>query len=116
MGLNPRVSIDDLIHGLSATFFFYADLKVGHHQITTGKLTIGSFKKTYCYGESVVDFELSDQEVKYFKIDYEGKNAPNLAKFYIALVDSNQTAVNEINDLTFLKNHGGISKIGDTYY
>ena len=118
-GLNPSVSIDDRIHGLSAKFFFYEDLKIGQHKITTGKLTTGSFKKTYRYGESLVDIELSDQEVKYIKIDYEGKNVSTLAKFvtfYLALVDSNQTAVNEINDLKFLKKHGGTAKIGDTYH
>ena len=118
-GLNPSVSIDDRIHGLSAKFFFYEDLKVGEHKITTGKLTTGSFKKTFCYGESSLDLELSDQEVKFIKIDYEGKNVSTLAKFvtfYLTLVDSNQTAINEINDLKFLKKHGGIAKIGDTYH
>lgn len=121
-GLFTTLSLDNRIYHIAGATFFYADLRLGKHKVTAssaGKMAKGTFKKTFCFGENVAEFELSDQDVKYIKIKLTGTNTyltARLNTYFPILVEPSQSAVKEINSLTFLEGHETNSKIGDTFF
>ena len=117
------LSIDNIMHFISGKTFFYVDLDVGKHKLTSSKMIKGAFKKTIHEGENVLNFELLNQEIKYIRIDFKGTNRVfgKFASTYPFLVELDETVKKKINHLKFYADysHGifvdKIWKIGDTF-
>jgi len=118
-GIFTTLSIDDRIYNIAGETFFYVDLRIGKHQVTSSsasKMSKGAINLTYVLGENVVEFELSDQDVKYIKIDCDGGNTP-LARsneYSPILVEDNQSALKEISNLEYIKAFETNSKVTDS--
>lgn len=116
------LSIDNDVYFFAGETFFFVDLDIGKHKITATNMTSGFVKRTFHLGENALDIVISNQDVKYIKIDMKG----NTAKFYPTLIESNQSAKNEISNLKLFKFHPKSSKstesnkskvkIGHSYY
>ena len=120
--LGEPLSIDDIVHFIAGETFFYVDLDIGKHTVTASKMFKGVIKKTIVRGENAVDLVLSNQDVKYIRIDIKGTIAiRNAATYYPILLDSNKNAAIEINSLKLYTahNHGifgdKVWKLGDTF-
>ena len=121
--VGAALTIDDNVQFISGKTFFYADLDIGKHEVTASKVVSGVFKITFDRGENVIDFVLSDQQVRYVKIDFRGYiGTPRFGTYHPILLESNQDAETEINDLKFYLDHNygmlgdraQIWKVGDT--
>ncbi len=117
------LSIDNIMHFISGRTFFYVDLDVGEHKLTSSKMIKGAFKKTIYEGENVLDFELLNQEIKYIRIDFKGTNR-GFGKFASTnpfLVELDDDVKSKLNNLKFYADysHGmwadKIWKVGDTF-
>lgn len=116
------LTIDNIVHFTAGKTFFYVDLDMGKHKITASKTVKGTFKKTFRMGENAVDFVLSNQDIKYIRIDVKGSAAGvRFNKYHPILLESNESAENEISNLNLYTNHtrgmlgGTIWKIGDSF-
>lgn len=121
------LSIDNDVYFFAANTFFFVDLDIGKHKITATNMTTGFVKRTFHLGENVIDIEISNQDVKYVRIDMKGNIVlPKSATFHPILLESNQSVINEISSLKLYKFHPKVSKstesnvskvkIGESYY
>ncbi len=125
--LAAPLSIDNDVYFFAGKSFFFVDLDIGKHKLTATNMTSGFVKRTYHLGENALDIVISNQDVKYIRIDMKGNLVlPNSATFHPILLESNQSAISEISSLELFKFHpksyknteSTVSKvkIGHSYY